>query len=388
MKTIISLFSALLMLLMCACSGSDLDSHKVKGDGNGWTIKGKVANGADSIVYIEKSSMNNWFPIDSMRIDNDGTFSYTEAEPDTIPNIYRLRMGKSYIFFPISSKETIELEANAKNFGTGHKLSGSKAATEFAEADRLINESIDRLGVDGTIANKDLRDKLNLMINRDNSCLLSYYLINKRIGPDFVPLYNLLEPADLRILGNVAQNFASYLPNDPRAKELEALYINAKREVNKRRGKGSVVEINADAEISRPNVKIAFYDAKGQLKDFDKIVGQGKAVILNFTRFDGEASPANTIALNKLYEQYRSKGLEIYQIAFDPDEIEWRHQASRLPWTSVWATPDNRADVMIAYNVNPIDGAPTSFIFDRSGQLVKRITSPEELPGAVAAVAD
>ena len=111
-------------------------------------------------------------------------------------------------------------------------------------------------------------------------------------------------------------------------------------------------------------------------------------MILNFTRFDGEASPANTIALNKLYEQYRSKGLEIYQIAFDPDEIEWRHQASRLPWTSVWATPDNRADVMIAYNVNPIDGAPTSFIFDRSGQLVKRITSPEELPGAVAAVVD
>ena len=43
---------------------------------------------------------------------------------------------------------------------------------------------------------------------------------------------------------------------------------------------------------------------------------------------------------------------------------------------------------MIAYNVNPIDGAPTSFIFDRSGQLVKRITSPEELPGAVAAVVD
>lgn len=383
MKKSITILTGLLAVILCACSGSE--SHKVKGDGEGWTVKGTIKNGADSVLYVESSTFNNWYAVDSLVVDDEGTFSYTEAQPDTIGSIYRLRMGKSYIFFPVNGKETIELEADAKNFGINYKLKGSPAAESFAKADELLKASIDKKGVDGTIADKDLRHTLNVMINQDSTCLLSYYLLNKRIGPDYVPYYNLVDPADLRTLGNVANNFARLRPNDPRTKELETLFLNAKREVNKRLGRGTVIEVDPSVAMSRPSVKLAFYDANGTMQDFENVVGKGKAVVLNFTRFDTKASPANTLALSKAVEKY-GKNLAVYQIAFDPDEISWRHQAMKLPWTAVWATPDQRAEAMIAYNVNPIEGAPVSFIFDKEGQLVKRVVSPEELDAAIAAV--
>ncbi len=385
MKHIITSLTASIVLIFCACSSND--SHKVIGDGEGWTIKGTITGAADSTIYIEASTMNNWYAVDSLCLDNEDSFSFTQAAPDTIGNIYRVRLGSQYVYFPILGNEQIELTADIKNFGASYKLTGSKAAENFAFADGLIKQSLDSLGIDKTIDNNTLRKQLNLIINQDTTCLVSYYLINKRIGPDFIPFYNIVNPADLKTLGNVANNFAHYRPNDARTKELETLYLNARREVNKRLGRASVIEYDPNTAISRPEIDITLYDAKGQQQDFNKVLALGIPVVLNITRFYHPDSPLNTVELNKVYERYGKNGIQIYQVAFDVDEIAWKQQAASMPWISVWATRNTGNEIMINYNVNP-NATPTSFVFDRKGQLVERVSDPTKLAVAVEKIAN
>ncbi len=378
MKTIKALIVATAVAGLFACSRS----------GEGWTIEGTIAGAADTTLFVEASNFNNWYVIDSVEINADGTFKYTAATPDTIGSIYRVRLGREYIYFPAANTETIKLTADSKHFSRGFSLSGSGAAEGFARVDSLINSSVDKLGIDGTLVNKDLRTQLNIMVNQDTTCLVSYYIINKRIGARFVPLYNIIDRKDLATLGNVANNFNRLRPNDPRTKDLETLFINAKREITKRTGIGSVrtIEVDPSQAVGRPKANIAFYDPKGQLQDFEKTVTRGGVTILNFTRYDGEASPANTVELNKVYERYHDAGVQIYQISYDPDELFWRRNAMNMPWISVWATGDDGLNAMIAYNVNPLENAPTSFVFDRNGQLVERVTDPTKLPAIIASL--
>jgi len=373
MKNFIAILMAILTIIICACSESR----------EGWTISGNISGAADSTLYIETSNLGNWYVVDSVEVNSEGNFTFRAAEPDSIAGIYRLRLGTNtdYIYFPAQGTEVLELKADSKTFSRGYTLTGTAAAIGFARADSLINTTIDRVGMQKALTDSALRADLNVMINRDTTCIVSYYIINKHLGPNL--FYRLDNRRDLAMLGNAANNYKTHRPNDPRAKELEDRFINAK----KRNSKAST-EINVPEEmrLSRPTVKMAFYDIKGQLQDFDKVVTRGGVTVLNFTRYDGEASPANTVALNALYEKYHSQGLQIYQISYDPDELNWKRNAANMPWISVWVSADEGSAPMLAYNVNPIDAPPTSFIFDRNGNLTDRITNPKELPAKVAAL--
>ena len=59
----------------------------------------------------------------------------------------------------------------------------------------------------------------------------------------------------------------------------------------------------------------------------------GNIVLLNFTAYMSEWSPALNMALGELYVEYHDKGLEVYQVSLDGDVHFWKNAASNLPWT-------------------------------------------------------
>lgn len=344
----------------------------------GWTVEGTVENGADSTLFIEGSTASSWYVIDSVKPSGNGSFSFTSPESAAIPSIYRLRMGEKYIYFPVDSIETVTVEANASNFDRGYSLAGNSAAPVFARVDSLINASVDKNGASGTLADSGLKQELNQIINRDSTCLVSYYIIGKFVGNR--PLYNLTDRNDLRILGNAANNFQSHRPADPRTTELRDRWTNARRALGLA---GPAKQMEATV-VNRPTADIKRYDMNGKMHDFEQVVTRGGVTILNFTRYDNDYSPANTLALKKAYDTYKPRGLEIYQIAFDPDEMSWKRSAANMPWISVWNSMADPLDLLVAYNVDPINGAPVSFVFNANGELVARATNSDELMKALA----
>ncbi len=362
MKKFLSIAAAALAVAACT-SGHD-----------GWTLKGDIEGGAGKTVYIEGSTIGNWYLIDSVSIDDNGSFDYTAAKADSLPTIYRIRLADKYIYFPAQGKQVLTLKADAKSFDRGFDVSGSPLAAEFTSVDRLINKYIDSLGTEAARNDKSLKTELMLMVNKDTTCLASYYIVGKFI--DKRPLLNLSDRADLRILGNAANNYKRLYPNNPRGKDLEQRYMAARRALP---SSGRAMEAQM---ASKPDIAIARYDINGTLRNFDDYCGKG-VTVLNFVRYDHKNSPANTVALNEAYTKYKNAGLKIYQISFDPDEMNWRRSAANMPWTSVWNSPTEGYDILLAYNVNP-DGGPVSFIFDRNGDLVLRVSDARDLPAALA----
>ena len=41
------------------------------------------------------------------------------------------------------------------------------------------------------------------------------------------------------------------------------------------------------------------------------------------------------MALNRLYDKFAAKGLQIYQVCLDYDEHFWKTSADNLPWITV-----------------------------------------------------
>jgi hypothetical protein len=73
--------------------------------------------------------------------------------------------------------------------------------------------------------------------------------------------------------------------------------------------------------------------------------------------------------------------LEIYQIAFDDDEFEWKQSAKNLPWITVYNSPKVGSENLVKYNVSAL---PTTFIVNRKGELVERVDNPTRIASAVA----
>jgi hypothetical protein len=368
MRKLIHSLWIVLALLLCSCS-----------ENNGWKVEGTVADAADKTIYVEQSTFNNWYVADSIKLSADGKFSYQAEEAAAVPSIFRLRLDGKYIYFPVDSIETITVTANGKNFDRHFTLAGNDAAKTFTTVDSLISASVDSKGVAGAVADADLKRQLNLIINHDTTCLVSYYVIGKFVGT--TPLYDLTKKDDVKILANAANNFKRMLPDDARTKELEQRWVAARRAL------GNLPQREVQATYNgRPRADLKRYDCNGKEHDFDKIVERGGITVLNFTRYDGQNSQANTVQLKSVYDKYKAQGLQIYQIAYDPDEVAWKRSAANMPWIAVWNAPTDNIEALVSYNVDPVNGDPVSFVFNRAGELMERVTDPSKLDAAIAKV--
>ena len=344
----------------------------------GWKVQGTVKGATEKdTLYLEESVADNWHLVEAIAL-KDGKFEYASEQATAIPSIYRLRLGKSYIYFPVDSIETVEVTANKAGFDRGYTLAGNKAAAGFVSADSLVADFVDKGGNFDDPAFGAMKRQLGMLVNSDSTALVSYYIVGKVIGDR--PVYSLTDKADLRVLGNAVNNYSRIRPNDPRFGMLKSRWENARKALGIY---GNPVSMNATVS-GRPNVEIKYYDANGKEQDFDKFVGQGNVTILNLTRYDGEGSQANTVALNEVYEKYKGNGLKIYQIGYDPDEHAWRRSAVNMPWTTVWAPLTDNNKVLSLYMADPVNGAPVSFVFNGDGDVIARVEKPADLDAAVA----
>lgn len=363
-----------LVSLACAAAVLSLASCKQKG----WTVEGNIAGGQDTTVYVEASTLSHWYVLDSVTPGSDGAFAYTAPEAAAIPDVYRLRMGDKYIYFPVDSAEAIHVTADAAHFDSGYTLSGNPACAGFVTVDSLISATVGAKGVQNALADPDFKMSMARIVNADTTCLVSYYVASKYVGT--TPLLNMKSKQDIRTLANAANNLKQRRPDDPRAAELEARWMQARKAAGLAQ---PGVQMQANL-INRPQADLKRYDRNGKLHDFDAIADRGGVTVLNFTRYDTDASAANNVALKAVYDRYKDAGLQIYQVAYDPDELEWKRSAANMPWIAVYNSPTDDINALVAYNVDPIRGTPVSFVVNRQGEIIERVTDPSKLEAAVA----
>lgn len=351
------------------------------GNRAGWTIEGNIAGASDSTLYIEEPSGATWIIVDSVKAGGNGDFAFTAVYPPARPQaIYRIRLNDKVAYFPVDSTETLRLTAAHADMDRVHTLTGSPAALGFNAADSLINAAVERVGAREALNDDTLLRQLGELILADTTGVVSYYIVNRPIEDR-----HIFTPDNRRkvgLIGAAATRYKTFRPGDPRGAELEAMFAEARRAIG-RAPKGSGQSIVA-VELGRPDVEFEAKDYNGNVHNLNEVLDRGGVTVVNLVRYDDPKSAANTAALGEVYEAYGNRGLEIFQIGFDPNVAHWRQNAVNMPWITVYGTPEEAADFLVTYNVNPIDGGPITLLFDRNGELVKRITNPAELKEAVS----
>ena len=343
------------------------------GNSNQWHLEGRIDGlGEKDLVVLEGNNQGYWYPMDTIEVRGNGSFSYSR-EAQGYPDIYRLRIGEKSLYFPIDSIETISLSAQAPDIDVNHSLSGTPQAENLERVDSLLRAEVSSAGAQAVTANASLKRELGKMILADPAGIVPYYIISKRVGGQ--PLFNPVVKEDLRIIGAVANAFNEQRPSDPRTTYLRNLFIS------NRPKSGKINEENVAYANEVRAFDINLFDNEGKKHSLLDLTSKGNVVILNFTAYTAQESPAFNVMLNKVYEKYHSQGLEIFQVAFDDDEYAWKQTAKNLPWITVLNGAADGDKALRDYNVGSL---PAIFIFDGNGDVVERVTDLNTLDSSVA----
>ncbi|MCM1484134.1 MAG: DUF4369 domain-containing protein [Muribaculaceae bacterium] len=350
--------------LACVAAGIMLWSCSGK---NEWTVNGRIEGAEGQTMVLESSENGRWLILDSVPINDAGQF-ISHQKAAGYPDIYRLRLGDKTLYFPIDSIETVTVVAKADAFDHEYTISGSPSAEMLMNVDKRVMDAVAKNGAASLPGDSALKRELGGMLLGNPSGIVSYYIINKRIQG--VPLFNPGDKSDLKVIGAVANAFNEYRPDDPRTAYLRRLFLR------NRVVPASDTIVAQELEL----IDVDLMDNTGKQRTLAGVARDNKVVLLNFTAYTAEFSPALNVELNKIYERYHGSGLEIYQIGFDGDEYQWRQSAKNLPWVTVYNSAADGDKYIMQYNVGAV---PCTFII-KNGAIIERVTDPTKLGSAVA----
>ena len=338
-------------------------------NGNKFHIDGNIEGASDTTLVLEKSSNGEWYIIDSVKVDGKGNFSVSSEAPE-VPSIYQLRLGDQSICFPIDSLDKLKIVSKLPNFSSDYTITGSEHAEQVMKIDKEAMRFAGGKGTDAEL--QTWKDQLARQIVADPSGIVAYYTINKYINGK--PLFDPMNDNDLRIIGAVANSFNSFRPNDPRTDYLVKLLLEGQR---RRHSIAATDTVYADVASI---IDIKLQDYNGKEYSLTKVAAENRVVLLDFTAYGTEVSPQLNKLLNDIYQSYHSRGLEIYQIGLDQNNVTWREAAKNLPWITVFDPMNINSQNVGTYNVT---GIPTTFII-RGGEIVERVEDATMLKAAVA----
>ena len=198
--------------------------------------------------------------------------------------------------------------------------------------------------------------------------------MNKIIGNR--PLYSITDKEDVRILGAVANAYDTQKPNDPRTELLKNMFFAGRRNTVRPVAPTDTFYVN-ESQI----IDITLIDRNGKTRKLSDEASKGNVLILNFTTYLADESPALNARLAELYRKYSSKGFQIYQICYDANEFNWKSAAKSLPWITVYDPAGAQSSNLLRYNVGSL---PAIFIINRNGELSERVIDINELDKVVA----
>ena len=355
-------------------------------------VKGVVAGADGQLMYLENVGISNVVTLDSIKLAPGGKFKFTEKRPE-YPDFYRLRLNNQLINFAVDSTETISFVADAGTFATSYSVEGSEnskaiKAITLAQLDanqaisRLRKEYEDKMISDTTYRMKVLaaadayKEVARKYIYSAPMSTAAYFALFQQI--DGLLFFDLYDRKDVKAYGAVATSYNHTYPESPRSKHLYNLTLQSMKVLRAQR---PVDYSNVETkEISFLYIELP--DVRCEVVKLST-VAPGKVVLINFTAYQTEWSPALNMALGELYTKYHDQELEIYQVSLDSDFHFWRNGASNLPWVTVHDPQSVYSQVAGLYNVKQL---PALFILDRKGNLVKRVEDVKKLEADVKAV--
>lgn len=377
MRKILAMIIAICAITSCKKSGMELS--------------GKIDNAAGESIYLVQMGINGNIVVDSAKIAEDGTFSLT-APKNNKPEFFSANLlnGMKQITFIVDSLTTginVEADAKAADWFGSIKFANSPESANLqdmiARVDNLQKEYVgiatdknmsqsdaqaaSRKFMDNVASHKEFVQKY---IFENPSSFVSYYALFQNVAN--MSIFNIMNKEDLSLYGTVATNMRLKYPEHERVEQLCNIVLQARAVMRQQQKTEDLIR---DAkEVGSPDLNMP--DKDGNMHKLSDL--HGKIVILQFWASQSEESRKMNRQLAKLYSQYKSRGLEIYQVSFDTSKLLWEEASKNddITWINVCDLQGSNSSAVGIYNVGAV---PSNYIIDRNGQLIGKDLSGTRL---------
>lgn len=351
-------------------------------------VEGSISGAADKMLIIEHSGLENIEAIDSVKLNENGNFSFTVPSM-LVPEFYRLRLDNKIINFAVDSTETVGIQAEYDHFSTKYTISGSINNTKIKELVLLqskLQSDMNQLGQSGMPIGL-AQDSLTSLINAyKKNVSLNYIFKAPQKAYAYFALFQqlngmmLFDPLnnkeDVKCFAAVATSMNNLYPHTERSRNLYNMVIKGMKNTRIVQPKGLEIPIEKIKEADI--IDIALKDLRGKTHHITDL--KGKVVLLDFTVYATPESGARNLTLRELYKKYADKGLEIYQISLDPNEHFWKTSSDNLPWICV---RDPQAQYSSYANLYGVSQIPTSFLVNRANVLSLRVDEHTDIEAEI-----
>lgn len=395
MKKYILYFALVSAVVLSSCKGN-----------HSGVIDGVILNANGEKLILEHLSASAPVVVDTIALNESGKFSFKPELEVGGPDFFSLRIGNQSIPLAFDTLATpIHITADFKKFGSDYSVGdnelnkllkeaaqeGNNLRRAVLEANAAFNERKinNQVYYDSIMSLVDSYKKnvLKKYIYADPSNPVAYYVLFESVRG--LSIFDPYDAVDNRAFGAVATGWMFHYPNSPRVAILEK--VTTEGQVIRKRDKLQAERADSLNQIPvtvATNFEIKLTDYHDKEVALSSLIGNGHVVLLDFTAYYLQNSPAHNALLAKMYEKYESRGLRIYQVCMDPDENFWKVSASNVPWVAVrdkdvvWDQNGNiqYARAAATYNVQQI---PMIFLLDREGSVSVRVETESKLEGEI-----
>lgn len=337
-------------------------------------INGTLEDAPSSEVIVKILEANRLKVLDTVSVNASGKFVYKvdvmKGDPEFIYLYHNDRKIASLI---LDAGDNVRVEADT--LGRSTVVEGSEESLKLAEVEKdyaAIRTMFDAYARQMEAASDEeevkavsqLMGKAYLDYYRDrvkhvmtDSRSLSVIPVFYQTLGENLPLFS--QSTDAVLFQTVADSLEMAYPDSRYVKALRA-------EAERRFGYLELQErlINAE-EIGYPDIELPDMNAKNRkLSDVDS-----RVILLYFwSAAQAQQNIFNVEVLKPLYEDYHSKGFDIYQVSFDVDKSLWATtvRGQDLPWTNVCDARGSASPYLAIYNIPAL---PVAFIL-ADGELV------------------
>lgn len=326
-----STFTLALALLLSSCGSKSAKTVLIEGNI-------MQADGEKLVLY--HLTGGNAVVADSVRLTQSGNFKFTPEVEVGGPDYFCLMMadGQSIPLVADTLQTSIHVVSQKSKFNTDYKVDdelNQRLQKAVAMGNQFRRDLLVRqLPPQQLIADYKQRVLMDYIFANpaDPVC---YYLLFETVGGNQV--FSPADPSDLRAYGAVANLWSTVYPNSPRTERLVNLAKQGMilRQQNKAQAalQDSLLKEVKVIESNFPELSLP--DKSDKPVSLTSIVKQNKVVILDYTAYYLDFSPAHNIALHEVYDKLKNQGVTVYQVCMDIDENFWKVSASNMPWTVV-----------------------------------------------------
>lgn len=337
-------------------------------------VSGTIKNSKNEKVYLSKLTTAKKILVDSCLTNTNGNFILSGKIPE--PSFFILYTKDSeYIHLIIHPRDKINIITNTQNFSTEYIVEGSgdsKLVKILIDKQRMTLEKITALSIQYEnikgdpdflgrkeeidsiykIIYEDHKDFSREFVVKNRNSMASMMALYQQLGRD-APVFELKN--DFKYFDLVDSNLTALYPTSEAVKNLNKKVVEMRE------------QFRFDIGAKIPDISLP--DPAGKIISLSD--SRGKYIFLDFWASWDMMSREENPELVKMYNKYKGKGFEIYQISLDRTKDSWLQaiEEDNLKWINVSDLKFWNSSACIKYNIRKL---PANFLLDTACIIIEK----------------